>query len=325
MNVLLTGASGFVGSHVLDALAQRGIPARVLLRRSSSRKFISQHLPGLQICEGSIQQPDTLAPAMAGVTHVIHCAGLVKALRIREFYEANQLGTRHVVAAANAAGVQRLIHVSSLAAAGPGTAQQPARESDTPRPVSEYGRSKLAGEQEVARHCAPEFVILRPPAVYGPRDGEFLRLFKSVRAGLLPDVGCGRQPLSLVFVEDLARVIVECLEHPRAPGKVFFVSHPEIQSAGGFGARVAQALHRRPLRVPIPIPLLWPVCWGQELVSRVTRRANVLSGQKYAELRAPGWVCDGSRLQNELGLACPTALAEGVRRTVAAYRRDGWL
>jgi nucleoside-diphosphate-sugar epimerase len=128
-----------------------------------------------------------------------------------------------------------------------------------------------------------------------------------------------------VFVEDLARVIVDCLEHPRAPGKVFFVSHPEIQSAGGFGARVAQALHRRPLRVPIPIPLLWPVCWGQELVSRVTRRANVLSGQKYAELRAPGWVCDGSRLQNELGLACPTALAEGVRRTVAAYRRDGWL
>jgi nucleoside-diphosphate-sugar epimerase len=325
VNVLLTGASGFVGSHVLDCLVQRGIPVRALLRGSSSRRFIGQHLPELQICEGTIDQPGPLASAMKGVTHVIHCAGLVKALRIREFYAANQLGTRHVVAAANAAGVRRLVHVSSLAAAGPGTAAQPARESDVPRPVSEYGRSKLAGEQEVAEHCTTEFVILRPPAVYGPRDGEFLRLFKSVNSGILPDVGCGRQPLSLVFVEDLARVIVDCLDHPRAPGKVFFVANPEIQTAGQFGALVAKELQRRPLRIPLPVPLLWPVCWGQELISRLTRRANVLSAQKYAELRAPGWVCDGSRLKGELGLECPTALAEGVRRTAVSYRQDGWL
>jgi hypothetical protein len=106
---------------------------------------------------------------------------------------------------------------------------------------------------------------------------------------------------------------------------VFFAANPEIRTAREFGDRVAMELGRRPFRLPIPVPLLWPACWGQELLSQLTRRPNVLSAQKYAELRAPGWVCDGSRLSDDLGLECPTALAEGVRRTAAAYHEDGWL
>jgi nucleoside-diphosphate-sugar epimerase len=138
-------------------------------------------------------------------------------------------------------------------------------------------------------------------------------------------VGCGHQALSLVFVEDLARVIVDCLSHPAAQGKVFFATNPEVRTAREFGEFVAEELQKRPLRLPVPVSLLWPVCWGQELISQLTRRANVLSGQKYAELRAPGWVCDGTKLKDELGLECPTTLAEGVRRTAHAYRADGWL
>ena len=325
MKVLLTGASGFVGSHVLDCLVERDIPSRLLLRATSSRQFIQSRLSYVEVSEGSIQDPVSLARAVNGVTHVIHCAGLVKALRIREFYEANQMGTRHLVQAANAAGVQRVVHVSSLAAAGPGTAQHPVTETAEPKPVSEYGRSKLAGEQEVTGQCKSDFVIVRPPAVYGPQDGEFLRLFKAVQAGVLPDVGCSRQALSLVYVEDLARTIVECLTHSDAIGKVFFASNPEVWTARQFGEVIAEELLRKPIRIPIPVPLLWPVCWGQDLLSRLTRRPNVLSAQKYAELRAPGWVCDGSRLKRELGLECSTSLTEGVRRTTLEYRKAGWL
>lgn len=325
MNILLTGASGFVGSHVLDCLMQQAIPTRILLRKTSSDRFIAEHRSAVQVCDGSIGQRESLNAAMEGVTHVIHCAGLVKALRVREFYDVNQIGTRNVVEAANAAGVQRVIHVSSLAAAGPGIASAPILEADPPQPVSEYGRSKLAGECEVTQRCQPEFVIIRPPAVYGPRDGEFLRLFKAVKSGFLPDIGCGRQALSLVFVMDLARVIVDCLRLPAVANNVFFAANPEIKTAREFGEVVAGELQVRPIRLPIPVPLLWPVCWGQELISQITRKANVLSAQKFAELRAPGWVCDGSKLKNELGLECPTALAEGVRRTALAYREDGWL
>ncbi len=304
---------------------QRGIATRLLLRPTSSDRFIKPHLKSVEVADGSIARPDSLAAALQGITHVIHCAGLVKALRIREFYEVNQAGTRNLVEAANTAGIRRLVHVSSLAAAGPGTAEYPVRGSDTPHPVSEYGKSKLAGEQEVRQRARVEWLILRPPAVYGPRDAEFLRLFKAVKAGLLPDVGCGRQALSLVFVEDLARVIVDCLSHPAAAGRVCFVANPEVRTALEFGGLVARELGKRPIRVPIPTPLLWPVCWGQELVSQLTRTPNVLSRQKYSELRAPGWVCESSTLKAELGLECPTGLSEGVARTARAYQAAGWL
>ena len=131
---------------------------------------------------------------MAGVTHVIHCAGCTSAQPVSRFYEINQHGTRNVVEAVNAqaGSVRRLVHISSLAAAGPALPSCPAREQDTPRPVSEYGKSKLAGELEVRNHCRAQFVILRPPAVYGPRDTEFLRCSRPSKPICVPCPLAGR-------------------------------------------------------------------------------------------------------------------------------------
>jgi nucleoside-diphosphate-sugar epimerase len=325
MKVLLTGATGFVGSHVLDVLAQQQIATAVLLRASSNRRFITAHVNDLEVREGSVSHPAGLRVALNGITHVIHCAGCVKSLSRAGFHEVNATGTRNVVEAANAAGVERVIHISSLAAGGPATPDRPAQESDRPQPVSEYGRSKLAGEEAVRQRCQSGFVIIRPPAVYGPRDGEFLRLFKAVKSRLLPDVGCGRQALSLVYVEDLASVIVGSLTHPTAAGQTYYPANPEIVTARQFGESIARQMGVRCWRLPVPVPLVWPACLVQELVSRVTRKPDVLSLQKYAELRAPGWVCDATKLEAELGLKCPTRLEEGVRRTLAWYREAGWL
>src|SRR5512142_3014873 len=174
MKVLVTGANGFVGSHILDLLFARGIPAAALLRSSSNRRFIESHGAGLDVRTGSIDDPRSIAAALEGVTHVLHCAGCTKALRLSDFDRVNRHGTRHVVDAVNAQGgrIQRLVLVSSLAAAGPASPGAPAREGDPPHPVSAYGRSKLAGEQEVRGACRSEYVILRPAAVYGPRDVE---------------------------------------------------------------------------------------------------------------------------------------------------------
>ncbi len=215
---MLTGASGFVGSHILDSLRERGLATVLLLRPTSNKQFIASHLPDVELRAGSISDPESLQQAMAGITHVIHCAGATKAVRVSEFYETNQGGTRNVVNAVNSqhGRVKRLVHISSLAAAGPAGAERPAREEDPPQPVSEYGKSKLAGELEVKTHCRAEYVILRPPAVYGPRDGEFLRLFKAVR-GHSAQLGRA-QALSLVFVKDLAKAVVNCLDHPASGG-----------------------------------------------------------------------------------------------------------
>jgi nucleoside-diphosphate-sugar epimerase len=327
MKVLLTGASGFVGSHVLDSLRARGIVTAVLLRPASNKRFIEAHLPQLDVRTGSLSDPESLAAAMQDVTHVIHCAGCTKALRVSEFYEVNQTGTRHVVAAVNRQSerIQRLVHISSLAAGGPASQARPACEDDPPHPVSEYGRSKLAGEEEVRRACKPDYVILRPPAVYGPRDTGFLPLFKAVKKHVLPRFGGGRQQLSLVFAKDLAEAAVTCLTHPAAAGKTFYTASPEVMTALALADEIAHQMGTWTLPLPLPTVTLWPLCCFQEAASRLAGKPNLLSRQKYAELRAPGWVCDPSRLRRELGFVCAITLRNGITETLAWYQQQGWL
>jgi len=326
LKILLTGASGFVGSHILDCLRARGLNTVLLLRPTSNKQFIASHLPDVELRPGSIGDPDSLQQAMAGITHVIHCAGATKASQNAGFYEANQAGTRNVVNAVNGQGdqVHRIVHISSLAAAGPAPREQPAREDDPTRPVSEYGKSKLAGELEVKDHCRVEHVILRPPAVYGPRDAEFLRLFKAVKNHVLPKPS-GAQALSLVFVKDLAEAVVTCLSHPAAAGKTYFVASREIVTARGMAEEIAAQMNVWTVPLPLPTALLWPVCLAQEALSHLTGKPNVLSLQKFVELRAPGWVCDPTRLERETGCVCATLLKTGVAEALAWYRQHKWL
>lgn len=323
MKVLLTGASGFVGSHVLGGLCRQEIPTVLLTRASSSARFFSDHLGQVGTRSGSLEDRPSLQQALQGVTHVVHCAGCTKAVSRSEFARVNHHGTRNLAEAAAAAGVSRFVHVSSLAAGGPGTAAQPAREADPPQPVSEYGRSKLLGEEAVREVLPENHVIVRPPAVYGPRDSEFLRLFRAVTKHVLPRPG--DQPLSLVYVEDLAGAIVGCLEHPKAPGKTFYAAHREVVSGALLAKEVAQAIGCWTVPFPLPPIALWPVCLFSEAAARITKRASVLSLQKYPELRAPGWVCDSSRMERELGIQCATTMREGVQKTLAWYRANRWL
>jgi nucleoside-diphosphate-sugar epimerase len=327
MKVLLTGANGFVGSHVLDSLRARDITTAVFLRPTANKVFIEAHLPQLEVRTGSIADPQSLGAAMQDITHVVHCAGCTKALRVSEFHQINHIGTRHVVEAVNQqkGRMQRLVHISSLAAGGPATPDRPARENDPPHPVSEYGRSKLAGEQEVRSACQPEHVILRPPAVYGPRDTEFLPLFKAVKAHLRPCFGNGRLALSLVFVKDLAEAVVTCLTHPAAAGKTFYVASPEITNAPALAGEISVQMKAWTLPLRLPLAALWLLCCLQDVVSRLTRKPGMLSRQKFAELRAQGWVCDPARMRQELGFACPNTLQSGIATTLAWYRQQEWL
>jgi nucleoside-diphosphate-sugar epimerase len=327
MKVFLTGANGFVGSHVLDSLCARGITTAVLMRPAGNKRFIESHLPQVEVRTGSIGDPQSLSAAMQDITHVVHCAGCTKALQASEFHEINEVGTRHVVEAVNEqkGRIQRLVHISSLAAGGPATPAKPAREDDPPKPISEYGRSKLAGEQAVRGACEAEHVILRPPAVYGPRDTAFLPLFKAVKAHVLPRFGNGRLALSLVFVKDLAEAVVTCLTHAAAAGKTFYVASTEVTNAPALAGEIAAQMKAWTLPLPLPFAALWVLCCWQEAVSRLTRKPGMLSRDKYRELRAPGWVCDPDRLRREVGFVCANTLENGIRTTLAWYRQQGWL
>ncbi|MBI2928073.1 MAG: NAD(P)-dependent oxidoreductase [Verrucomicrobia bacterium] len=327
MKVLLTGANGFVGSHILECLLAKGLATVVLLRPQSDRRFIAPMLARVEVREGSVTEPDRLRDALRDVTHVVHCAGKTKSVRTGEFYEINQLGTRHLVEAVNESrdSVRRLVHISSLAASRPATAGAAAREDDRPSPVSEYGKSKLAAEDAVRRGCQTEFVILRPAAVYGPRDSDFLTLFKAVQAHFCPRFDRGRQQLSLVFARDLAEAAVACLAHPAAATRTYHVASPEVVTARQLTQHVADAMARWTFSPPLPGALLWPMCLLADAVTRLTDRPRILSRQKYPELRAAGWVCDVSRLREEIGFTCATPLRQGLAETMRWYRENGWL
>jgi len=314
-----------VGSHILDRLRRRGIATRILLRPASDRYFIADHLSQVEVHSGSITEPRSLPAALEGITHVIHCAGSTKALHNSDFYHVNQIGTRNLVEAVNGRPqeIRRFLHVSSLAASGPATAEQPAREENPPAPVSEYGRSKLAGEMEVRQGCRTEFVVVRPPAVYGPRDAGFLSMFKAVRRHLLPRPSA-RQTLSIVFVEDLADAILACLECPAAAGQTYFAASRETTTGRRMAEEIARQMNQWTIPFPLPTLMLWPVCLFEHLKARVTRKASLLNLQKFAELRAPGWVCDPGKLQREVGYECKTRLPEGIAAALAWYQSRQW-
>jgi nucleoside-diphosphate-sugar epimerase len=327
MKVLLTGANGFVGSHILDCLCAKGIRTAILLRPTSHQESLQAHLSAVEVHFGSLTEPASLPPALREVTHVIHCAGRTKARRPEEFRETNQAGTRHLVTAVNQQPerIRRFVHISSLAASHPATPDAPAREEELPHPVTLYGKTKLAAEEGVRALDQTEFVILRPAAVYGPRDPDFLQLFKAVQAGFCPRFGGGRQALSLVFVKDLAEVVVACLTHAAAAGQTYNVAAAEVVTAGDLVLEIARQMGRHPFSPPLPAALLWPICLAQEALTWLTRKPGLLSRQKYPELRAPGWVCDVRRLHQELGLQCPTSLPCGVAATLDWYRQHHWL
>ena len=326
MKVLLTGATGFVGSHILDALCLQEIEVVALLRPTSNRQFIARRLERVEVRIGALDDPASLRQALRDVSHVIHCAGLTKALNRAGFIAGNRLGTRHVIEAINAQGaVQRLVHISSLAVGGPAPPERPAREDDPPRPVSVYGESKLGGEDEVKRGCQAPYVIVRPAAVYGPRDDGFFSLFQAVKRRVIPRFMGSLAALSMIYAKDLAAAVVVCLTHPAATQRTYYAASPEVLRGEAFAREIARQMNVRAVTLPLPAPLVWSACVVQEGISQLRRRPQILGLQKYRELRAPGWVCDSSRLREELGYVAGTPHAEGIAETLAWYRQEGWL
>src|ERR1700685_710002 len=192
MRFLVTGSSGLLGGHVVELLSMRGDPVRALVRPTSNRQHLLK-FPNVELFEGAIERIEGLAEAMDGIDAIVHCAGIVKARNSDEFFAVNVVGTSNVVQAARAlrGKLRRFVHVSSLEAVGPSPDGRPV-SADQENPVTAYGRSKLAAEKVVlaAKDDLP-VTVLRPGAIYGPRDGEILEVFKSIQRGVLPLIAGG--------------------------------------------------------------------------------------------------------------------------------------
>ncbi len=211
--ILVTGGTGFIGSHLVERLAAQRRAVRCLVRPSSNLRDFPA---GIELAQGDLESGAGLADALHAVDTVIHLAGVTKARSPADYDRGNAAATAQLVGAAASSGIHRFVHVSSLAAAGPSSSNGPLSEEDAPRPVSHYGRSKLAGEQFVRQSpLADRAVIVRPPVVYGPRDRDVYQMIRTVAGGWMLQIGSVRRYFSLVYVGDLVDGLIAAADRVR--------------------------------------------------------------------------------------------------------------
>jgi len=322
----VTGASGFIGSHIVEALATSGLLVRALVRKSSSLTFLER--TEAELAFGDVTDPMSLRSALNGMQGVVHCAGLTKALSLDKYRQVNRDGIENLLHACRSMHPCpfRIVILSSLAAFGPSRAGRPVCEGDRPDPVSDYGRSKLEGHQvaESFMNKLP-ISILIPPAVYGPRDRDIYAYFKFAKMGIVPFLGHGERYLSIIYVKDLARAAVECLLREEASGRSYFVEDGEVHTWKSFARAISSAMSRKPVSVVLPRFLALGAAILVDASSQITRQPPLLGTQKMRELLQPSWTCSGERIRQELGWQAQYALGNGVEETYRWYVEHGWL
>jgi nucleoside-diphosphate-sugar epimerase len=330
MKVLVTGASGFLGSHVAEQLTEKGHEVRALVRKTSKRDFLEK-LPRMEFAIGSVEDRDQVFRAVEGVDAVVHAAGLVKARSVSEFHLANVIGTENLILAAKAANakhpIKRFVHVSSLAAVGPSHDGTPLDESCDARPVTHYGRSKLEAERIVraAKEDLP-VVILRPPAIYGPRDSEVFAFFQAVSRGVLPTIGDASNTLSMIHGADAASACIAALTAEVPSGSTYFVDDGHVYGFRQLLEGIEEALGKKAfVRINLPMPVVYLAALSSEIFGKVTNKAVMLTRDKMNEIRQPHWVCSSAWAQRDLGWKPQIDLKDGTRQTAQWYRDQKWL
>jgi dihydroflavonol-4-reductase len=291
------------------------------VRRASNTRWIPTDR--VEIVRGDVGTPSTLPEALRDVDTVFHLAAVTSARDRAEYARINAGGTQAVIDAMQAtAPTAMLVLCSSQSAAGPSREGRPITEADPPHPIGPYGDSKLAAEQLVIasdlRH-----IIIRPPAVYGPRDVDILFAFRLASAGIAVRVSSRGQKLSMVHVRDLAAGLVQAASAEHARG-VYYMSggtYAWEEIVSGIGVAVG----RRARVIVLPRPLVTAAAWGNRLIARAIHAKPLLTPERVLDMVQPDWSCDDSRARRELGYASSIPLDEGLAETAAWYRQAGWL
>ncbi|MEX0682287.1 MAG: NAD-dependent epimerase/dehydratase family protein [Dehalococcoidia bacterium] len=326
MKVLVTGASGFLGSHIAEQFSSAGHDIRLLLRPTSNQQFLTFKY---EEALGDVTEPESLGAAVRGVDAVVHPAGLIKARNEAEFRAVNECGTANLIQAIeqNAPDIQRFVYISSQSAHGPSPDGLPRPVDDEPMPVSAYGRSKLGGEDvTMTSKLADRSVIFRMPVIYGPRDPALLPFFKIVRYRLAPLLDGGSHKLSIVYAADAASAVVAATTAEAAVGgKTYSPEDGNVYTWRDLLTAIEMAVGRRALMLPVPLPGYQVAGLASELFGRLTGNAQVFDRDKVREMRQRYWVCSADDLQRDLGWRAAVQVTEGARLTHEWYRSAGWI
>ena len=324
--VLLTGATGFVGSFLAKDLVERGYVVYVTLRKSSDLQWIKD-LP-LKHCFIDLSKANPIKDFLEEnhIDAIIHNAGLTRHPEEDELNRINAGILKNIIEAINTVSypIKKLIYISSLAAYGSADNQQEGivRLDSTPKPLTAYGRSKLLAEGYLKDQVFP-YLILRPTAVYGPREKDLLTLFKTINNRLDISIGKG-QKLTFIYVKDLSYVIVESLK-VSMKHKAYFISDTGLYDSSYFSSLIAKCLNKSVIKIVLPSFIVKWVCNVNDVLGKIFKYHPLLNSDKYNEISAKSWSCDADNIWDELNSKPKYDLAAGVEETVAWYKSYRWL
>ncbi len=326
--VLITGASGFVGGHLAETLARQKVRVKLLVRPTSKLAF--KPTPNMELCYGDVTDLASVKKAAKGVKVIYHLAGILRGSDFSAYERVNAEGTRNVCKAAlEQKGLKRLVYVSSLSAAGPSSVEGPIDETDPPKPVSFYGQTKFMGEKIVLSYKSKlPVVILRPGAVYGPRETDIFEYFKMVDSHLVVIGGGDAQKISFVYVDDLVNAILLAGHSPKAVGKTYFVSDGQSYNWGKITQVIGNKLGKSYSTIKIPLGIVKVVASLGDAIAKATGKSilpPIVSRDKLKEAEVPGWACKNDKLCKELGFKPQYDITRGIQKTVEAYWAAGWL
>lgn len=324
MRVLVTGGTGFIGINLIAELVACGWQVRCLVRETSDRRPLAAY--GVEYVVGSLNDRDALQRAVRDVTYLFHLAGLTKARMTSDYERINHMGTKTLleVCLKSSPALQAFVYVSSIAAVGPSETGQPLTEHDVPQPVGPYGQSKLWAEQAVlATRDRLPVIVLRPSAIYGPHDTDFLPLFRAVKRGWLPAIGRERLHIDVCFVSDLVQGMVAAAKCADALGGTFFLGGA-CHTWDEIGGEIARQLGRRPPReLRLSRRLVLTAARLAETWAQVAGQPSVLNRESLIERLQPFWVFDSSKAQQVFGYQPQVSLSQGIGHTLQWYQEGG--
>ena len=322
----MTGGTGFIGSHLVEALLKKGIQVRCLLRKTSDLKWL-KGLP-IEVHWGDCNDKNSLREAVEGVEQVFHLAGVTKAVHEKTYFEVNAFGTENLIHACleNNPRIQKFIYLSSQAAAGPCRNGNKKKESDQCKPVSPYGQSKQMGEELALAHAQElPLLILRPSAVYGPRERDIYTFFKLLSKRIKPCLPSKDQHISLCYVEDIIQAILLAAQVKGSSGEIFFLSDGQDYRLEEIGDVFAQAMGVNTFCIRVPEWMIIGMASFSEYLSKLSGKPPLLNKGKVEEILQRNWVCDITKAKTALGFEPHISLAQGAKLTFEWYKKENWL
>ncbi len=321
--ILITGASGFIGSFLVEEALAKGYDVYAAVRATSSREYLQDER--IKFIDLSYDKPDKLAlqlselNANGNLNYIVHSAGVTKAVDKSMFEKVNYVYTRNLVEAIFAANIKldKFIYMSSLAVCGPGNPATniPIKITDPKNPVSLYGKSKLKSEKFLEQNKQLPYIIFRPTGVYGAREKDFFVMYKMMNKGIETYIGSKQQMATFIYVKDFSNLVFKALESS-VNNAAYFATDGNYHSAQEFSEAIRLALHKKTVKIVVPKFIVKPLAYISEFISKLTRKAATFNTEKYKDISHKNWLCDASDTFSDFNFKPKYDIYKGLQETI---------